>query len=101
MKRELRVGILRETKTPPDRRVPLTPAQIVELRDKYPFVEFWVQPSDIRCYTDDEYKYLKIPIHEDLSHCDILMGVKEVDKRVFVPGQDLSLLCTCRQETTA
>ena len=87
MKRELIVGILRETKIPPDRRVPLTPAQIVELKDKYPFVEFRVQPSDIRCYTDDEYKYLKIPVHEDLSRCDILMGVKEVDKRVFIPGK--------------
>ena len=87
MEKKVKVGILRETKTPPDRRVPLTPAQIVELRDKYPFVEFYVQPSDIRCYTDDEYKYLKIPIREDLSHCDILMGVKEVDKRLFIPGK--------------
>ena len=87
MKRELRIGILRETKIPPDRRVPLTPAQIVELRERYPFVEFFVQPSDIRCYTDEEYKYLKIPLREDLSNCDILMGVKEVDKRVFIPGK--------------
>ena len=83
----MRVGIIRETKIPPDRRVPLTPAQVVELREKYPFVEFYVQPSDIRCFTDDEYKYLKIPLREDLSNCDILMGVKEVDKRVFVPGK--------------
>ena len=87
MEKKVKVGIIRETKTPPDRRVPLTPAQIVELRDKYPFVEFFVQPSDIRCYTDDEYKYLKIPLREDLSHCDILMGVKEVDKRLFIPGK--------------
>ncbi|MCK7460677.1 MAG: hypothetical protein MZU84_00615 [Sphingobacterium sp.] len=57
---------------------------MVELREKYPFVDFFVQPSDIRCYTDEEYKYLKIPLREDLSNCDILMGVKEVDKRVFM-----------------
>jgi saccharopine dehydrogenase (NAD+, L-lysine-forming) len=87
MNKRLRVGIVRETKTPPDRRVPLTPSQIVELREKYPFVEFYVQPSDIRCYNDDEYKYLKIPVHEDLSNCDIMMGVKEVDKRFFIPGK--------------
>jgi saccharopine dehydrogenase (NAD+, L-lysine-forming) len=50
-------------------------------------VDFYVQPSDIRCYADDEYKYLKIHMREDLSHCDILMGVKEVDKRVFIAGK--------------
>jgi saccharopine dehydrogenase (NAD+, L-lysine forming) len=87
MDKRVKVGIIRETKIPPDRRVPLTPAQVVELREKYPFVEFFVQPSDIRCYSDDEYKYLKIPIREDLSNCDILMGVKEVDKRTFIPGK--------------
>ncbi|MRR20515.1 alanine dehydrogenase [bacterium] len=87
MQKRVKVGLIRETKIPPDRRVPLTPAQVVELRELYPFVDFFVQPSDIRCYTDDEYKYLKIPLREDLSNCDILMGVKEVDKRVFIPGK--------------
>lgn len=84
MEKKLKVGILRETKIPPDRRVPLTPSQITELRTQYPFVEFHVQPSDIRCYTDEEYRYLEIPLTEELSNCDILMGVKEVDRRVFI-----------------
>lgn len=87
MEKKVKVGLIRETKIPPDRRVPLTPSQVVELKDKYPDVEFYVQPSDIRCFTDDEYKYLKIPMREDLSNCDILMGVKEVDKRAFIPGK--------------
>jgi alanine dehydrogenase len=87
MEKRVKVGLLRETKTPPDRRVPLTPAQVVELQEKYPFVDFYVQPSDIRCYSDDEYKYLRIPLREDLGNCDILMGVKEVDKRVFIEGK--------------
>jgi saccharopine dehydrogenase (NAD+, L-lysine-forming) len=87
MENRVKVGLLRETRIPPDRRVPLTPAQIVELREKYPFVEFIVQPSDIRCFSDDEYRYLKIPMREDLGNCDILMGVKEVDRRTFVAGK--------------
>ena len=87
MDKTLRIGILRETKNPPDRRVPLTPAQITELQDIYPNVEFYVQPSDIRCYSDEEYEYLGIPLKEDLSNCDILLGVKEVDKRTFIPGK--------------
>ena len=84
MDKTIRVGILRETKTPPDRRVPLTPSQIAKLQAIYPDVEFYVQPSDIRCYNDEEYKTLGITMREDLSNCDILMGVKEVDKSTFI-----------------
>jgi hypothetical protein len=84
MEKALKVGILRETKNPPDRRVPLTPPQIIALEELYPNVEFFVQPSDYRCYSNEEYEYLDIPLKEDLRECDILMGVKEVDKRTFL-----------------
>jgi len=87
MEKTLRIGILRETKNPPDRRVPLTPPQIIALEEQYPFAEFYVQPSDIRCYSDEEYEYLDIPLKEDLHECDILMGIKEVDRRTFIPGK--------------
>ena len=87
MGKTLKVGLLRETRNPPDRRVPLTPPQIVALEEMYPDVEFFVQPSDIRCYSDEEYDYLGIPLKEDLKDCDILLGVKEVDKRLFIPGK--------------
>jgi len=87
MPRTLKVGILRETRNPADRRVPLTPPQIVALEELYPNVEFFVQPSDFRCYSNEEYEYLDIPLKEDLRECDILMGVKEVDKRTFIPGK--------------
>ena len=85
MDKTLKVGILRETKNPPDRRVPLTPPQIIALEELYPNVEFFVQPSDYRCYSNEEYEYLNIPLKEDLHDCDILMGVKEVDRRTFIP----------------
>ena len=87
MEKTLKVGILRETKNPPDRRVPLTPPQIIALEELYPFVEFFVQPSDFRSYPNDEYEYLDIPLKEDLHDCDILMGVKEVDKRTLMPDK--------------
>ncbi len=87
MVKTLRVGILRETKNPPDMRVPLTPPQITALEELYPNVEIYVQPSDFRCYSNEEYEYLNIPLKEDLRDCDILMGVKEVDRRTFIPGK--------------
>jgi alanine dehydrogenase len=83
----LKIGILRETRNPPDRRVPLTPPQIVALQELYPHVQFYVQPSDFRSYSNDEYEYLDIPLKEDLRDCDILMGVKEIDRRTFIPGR--------------
>jgi saccharopine dehydrogenase (NAD+, L-lysine forming) len=87
MRKTLRVGILRETKNPPDRRVPLTPPQIIALEELYPNVQFFVQPSDYRCFSNEEYEYLDIPLKEDLRDCDILLGVKEIDKRTFITGK--------------
>ena len=80
----LKVGILRETKNPPDKRVSVTPSQIVKLTERFPNVEIYVQPSDIRCYTDEEYQYLDLNMKEDLSDCDILLGVKEVDTQTLI-----------------
>lgn len=87
MEKAVKIGILRETKNPPDRRVPLIPAQIVALEELYPFIEFFIQPSDYRCYSNEEYEYLNIPLKEDLRDCDILMGVKEVDRRTLIPDK--------------
>ena len=87
MEKTIKIGILRETKNPPDRRVPLTPPQIIALEELYPFAEFFVQPSDFRSYTNEEYEYLDIPLKEDLSDCDILLGVKEVDRRTLMASK--------------
>lgn len=74
----MKIGILREGKTPPDRRVVLSPIQCTLVQKKYPNVKLVVQPSPIRCFSDDQYLSLGINIQEDLSDCDILLGVKEV-----------------------
>jgi saccharopine dehydrogenase (NAD+, L-lysine forming) len=74
----MKLGILREGKMPPDRRVPLTPLQCEEVQHKYNDVKVLVQPSSERCYKDDEYRNAGIKIAEDLSACDVLLGVKEV-----------------------
>ena len=74
----MKIGILREGKTPPDRRVVLSPNQCSLVQQQYPDVKLVVQPSSIRCFSDDQYLSHGINIQEDLSDCDILMGVKEV-----------------------
>lgn len=84
---KIKIGVLREEKSPPDKRVPLTPLICSELVRKYPQVEIVVQPSKIRCYTDDEYIAFGITMQEDLSDCDVLMGVKEVPKENLIAGK--------------
>ena len=87
MERKVRLGILRETKNPPDRRVPLSPPQVVELMERFPDVKVCVQPSDIRGFADEEYDYLKLDLTEEMKPCDILVGVKEVDYNTFIEGK--------------
>ncbi|HKK67516.1 MAG TPA: NAD(P)-dependent oxidoreductase, partial [Bacteroidales bacterium] len=83
----IKVGVLKETKTPPDRRVVLTPVQVMKVKEQFPHVEVVVQPSDLRCFKDEEYERLGITMQKDLSDCDILMGVKEVDIPTLIPGK--------------
>lgn len=87
MSSKLKIGVLRETKNPPDKRVPVTPSQAVKFAERFPNVEIFVQPSDIRCYTDEEYLYLDLNMKEDLNDCDILIGVKEVDSKTLIPNK--------------
>ena len=84
---KIKIGVLREEKSPPDKRVPLTPLICSELLRKYPALEIAVQPSKIRCYSDDEYTSFGIALQEDLSDCDVLMGVKEVPAEKLIPGK--------------
>lgn len=72
----LRIGIIREDKTPPDSRVPLNPTQCKSLLDKG--VDLVVQSSQVRCFTDEDYRSAGVPIVEDVNDRNILLGVKEV-----------------------
>jgi alanine dehydrogenase len=81
----IKVGILREGKNPPDKRVPLTPEQCVEVQEKFPGIQIIVQPSPVRCFKDEEYSKKGIGLNENLTGCDILLGVKEVKIADFIP----------------
>lgn len=74
----MKLGIIRESKVPPDSRVPLNPAQCQAIMASNPSLKIVVQPSPNRCFTDEEYKSVGIPLQEDLSDCEVLLGVKEV-----------------------
>ena len=93
----MKIGILKETKTPIDNRVALSPAQIKSLQDKYPDAAFVVEPSDIRVFADDEYRECGIEVNSDMSDCDVLFqGSQNRDPH---PIEALFLLRTYRKKT--
>lgn len=82
----IKIGILREGKVPPDARTPLTPEQCAEAQVELP-VRIVVEPSPVRCFKDEEFTKHGIHLQEDLSDCDILLGVKEVPIHQLIPGK--------------
>lgn len=83
----IKIGVLREGKIPVDKRVPLSPKKCLEVLQAFPMVQVAVQPSPFRCFADQEYNDLGIPLKEDLSNCDVLMGVKEVPIDQLIPNK--------------
>ncbi len=74
----MKIGVIKEGKTPPDERVPLSPQQCAEINEKYPDLELVVQKSNVRRFKDAEYTNLGVSIVDNVNDCDVLMGVKEV-----------------------
>ena len=81
----MKIGIIREGKNPPDKRVPLSPEQCAEVKERFDGVDVIIQPSSIRKFSDSEYAALGLELREDLSDCDVLMGVKEVPIEMLIP----------------
>ncbi len=84
---KVKIGILKEGKIPIDRRVPIIPSQAQEINERFDNATVLVQKSDIRCFKDSDYKGCDIPIKDDVSDCDILLGVKEVPIENLVEGK--------------
>jgi alanine dehydrogenase len=83
----MKIGILRETKTTIDTRVPLSPKQCRLIEDEFEGTRVYVQPWNNRCFADKEYEKEGISLQHDLSGCDILLGVKEVAPQELIPGK--------------
>jgi alanine dehydrogenase len=83
----MNIGIIREGKKVPDKRTAFSPAQCSEIMNKYPFVRFFVQPSPMRCFKDEEYAAQDCLLQEDLTNCDILFGIKEVPINNLIPDK--------------
>ncbi len=73
-----KIGLIREGKTPPDKRVAFSPNQVEEILQRFPNLSVVCQNSATRCFKDEEYAELEIPVVDTLNDCDIIMGIKEI-----------------------
>lgn len=81
------IGLIREGKTPVDRRVPLTPDQARAINEACHNVEIVAQRSDVRCFEDKEYEAAGIRLVDSLDEAEIILGVKEVPLQELIENK--------------
>ncbi len=83
----MKFGIITERKNPPDRRVVFSPEALLKLKNTFPEASIKVEHSDIRVFSDDDYKNLGFEVANDISDCDVYFGVKEVPIEALIPNK--------------
>lgn len=83
----VKIGLIREGKFPPDNRVALIPSQCKWILKNSAKVTIHAQTSTQRCFSDKEYQLAGVEVKEDLSDCDILLGIKEAPPEQLIPGK--------------
>ena len=76
------IGIRQETKSKWERRVALTPDCCKFLIGNN--IKIIVQPSKIRCFTDNEYMEVGCQIKECLYECNVIIGIQEVNPEELI-----------------
>ena len=77
-KKYFTISIIKEARVD-ENRTPFTPNQIQTLISNFPNLNILVQPSKNRCFRDEDYSKAGAKIEEDISHSDIIFGIKEVE----------------------
>ncbi|KAI8906263.1 Saccharopine dehydrogenase-domain-containing protein [Gorgonomyces haynaldii] len=85
--KKISIGIRREQKNRWERRVPLIPEHVERLVNEYG-AKVYIQPSTKRVIPDSKYQQHGAFVHEDLSMCDVILGVKEVPLRELIPHKN-------------
>jgi hypothetical protein len=80
----LKVGIRCEDKNVWERRVPLTPHAVAEFREAG--LEIWVERFPRRAYIDEDYANAGARLVDDVSPCDLVLGIKEMPPARFRQG---------------
>ncbi len=77
------IGIIRESRND-ENRTPLVPEHIKKYKESNPNINFIIQPSNSRCFADEEYELCGAKINENLNECSIIFGVKEINPNILI-----------------
>ena len=77
------IGIVRESRND-ENRTPLVPEHIKKYKESNPNINFIIQPSNNRCFSDEEYELSGAKINDNLNECSIIFGVKEIDSNILI-----------------
>jgi len=80
------LAVLREARID-ENRTPFSPAQVSIILNKFSNIKIIVQPSNRRCFKDEDYQKAGAQVTDDLSSADIIFGVKEVDISALIEGK--------------
>ncbi len=83
----IKFAIIKERKNPPDRRVVFSPEKLVEASKQFSEATFKVESSSIRVFSDNVYTSNGIKVTDDVSDCDVMIGVKEVPIENLIPNK--------------
>ncbi|WP_335974223.1 NAD(P)-dependent oxidoreductase [Gaetbulibacter jejuensis] len=83
----MKFAIIKERKNPPDRRVVFSPEKLAEAKSLFSKSEFKVESSDIRVFPDKDYTSKGFDVSQDVSDCDVMIGVKEVPIEALIPNK--------------
>ncbi len=83
----IKFAIIKERKSPPDRRVVFSPKKCQKILETFPEASIKVESSDVRIFNDTSYLDEGIEVSTDISDCDVLLGVKEVPIAALIPNK--------------
>ncbi|WP_242085672.1 NAD(P)-dependent oxidoreductase [Aestuariivivens sediminis] len=83
----MKFAIIKERKNPPDRRVVFSPSKLKQVKIQFPESKFKLESSDIRIFPDRQYQEAGFKVSDDVSDCDVMIGVKEVPIEALIPNK--------------
>lgn len=83
----MKFAIIKERKNPPDKRAVLSPEACAALKKKFPSSDIKVESDTNRAFSDEEYRKFGIEVTNDISDCDVLLGIKEVPVELLIPNK--------------
>lgn len=83
----IKFAIIKERKSPPDRRVVFSPKKCQKVLETFPEARIKVESSDVRVFKDSAYLDKGIEVKNNVTDCDVFLGVKEVPVSALIPNK--------------